>query len=170
MQSNVTGLFLEYSRWKLVDEYWPRLKSAVQRLDHDQVWWRPNETSNSIGNLILHLDGNVRQWLVASFTRVDDDRDRPTEFRARGTASTSALLAQLGGTIEEANAVLSRLSEADLTATFDIQGYSVTGLEAVYQVIEHFGMHYGQILYVTKLLTGQNLGFYRELDATGRRS
>ncbi len=63
---------------------------------------------------------------------------------------------------------LRRLSEADLLATYEIQGYTVTGLHAVYQVVEHFGLHYGQIVYITKLVRGADLGFYRELDRTGR--
>jgi hypothetical protein len=73
-------------------------------------------------------------------------------------------------TMKEAAAVLARLSEAELLRTFEIQGYKVTGLHAVYQVVEHFGMHHGQILYITKLLRGEDLGFYRELDKTGRAS
>jgi hypothetical protein len=64
---NVTGLFLEFSRKKLLEHYWPRLKASVETLTEEQVWWRPNEASNSIGNLILHLNGNVGQWLVDSF-------------------------------------------------------------------------------------------------------
>ena len=164
----VTTLFLEFSRKKLLEQYWPRLRGCVESLTDGQVWWRPNEASNSIGNLILHLDGNVRQWLVSSFNRSEDARDRPAEFAARQGISRSALLSQLDGTLREASEVLSRLSEAELLATFHIQGSTVTGLHAVYQVVEHFGTHYGQILFITKLVRGESLGFYRELDKTGR--
>ena len=132
------------------------------------MWWRPNDASNSTGNLILHLNGNVRQGLVASFKRLDDHRDRPAEFRERRLVPASLLLEKLGTTMKEASEVLASLSEADLLTTFEIQGYTVTGLHAVYQVVEHFGLHYGQILYIAKLLRGEDLGFYRELDATGR--
>jgi Protein of unknown function (DUF1572) len=160
--------FLDFSRKKLLEQYWPRLRSCVEGLSDEQVWWRPNDASNSIGNLILHLDGNVRQWLISSFRRSDDSRDRPAEFRERQLIPASALLEKLGATLQEASDVLALLSEADLLATFEIQGYTVTGLVAVYQVVEHFALHYGQIVYVTKLLRGQDLGFYRELDSTGR--
>lgn len=160
--------FLEFSREKLLDQYWPRLRRCVEGLSDEQVWWRPNDASNSIGNLILHLNGNVRQWLVASFKRLDDHRDRPAEFRERRSIPASALLEKLGTTMKEASEVLAALSEADLLKTFEIQGYTVTGLHAVYQVVEHFGLHYGQIVYITKLLRGEDLGFYRELEATGR--
>ena len=167
-EPNVTTLFLEYSRWKLLEEYWPRPRGCVESLTHEQVWWRPNEASNSIGNLILHLNGNVRQWLVSSFNRLEDLRDRPAEFSERRLIPASALLEKLGGTMQEASEVLARLTEADLLTTFHIQGYTVEGLRAVYQVVEHFGMHYGQILFITKLARAEDLSFYRELDKTGR--
>jgi len=164
----VSDLFLEFSRWKLLENYWPRLRACVESLTEDQVWWRPNENSNSIGNLILHLDGNVRQWIVASFNDLEDTRDRPAEFAERHAIVPAVLLERLGVTMKDASAVLSRLTEADLQRTLHIQGYTVTGLHAVYQVVEHFGLHSGQILYVTKLISGRDLGFYRELDKTGR--
>ena len=167
-ERSVSGLFLEFSRWKLLEQYWPRLHGCVESLTKEQAWWRPNEVSNSIGNLILHLNGNVRQWLVVSFNRLEDTRDRPAEFAERQLIPPAGLLERLGATMQDASAVLSRLTEADLLSTFHIQGYTVSGVQAVYQVVEHFGMHYGQILYITKLVRGEDLGFYRELDKTGR--
>jgi uncharacterized damage-inducible protein DinB len=166
--SRVSDLFLEFSRAKLMDQYWPRVRACVESLTDEQVWWRPNEVSNSIGNLLLHLNGNVQQWIVASFNRLDDTRDRPAEFAERSHVTAAELLERLDSTLRRASEVLSRLGEDDLRATFHIQGYTVTGLDAVYQVVEHFGIHYGQILYITKLLGGKDLGFYRELDKTGR--
>jgi uncharacterized damage-inducible protein DinB len=169
-QSKTALLFLQFSRSKLLGEYWPRLREAVESLTDEQVWWRPNEACNSVGNLILHLSGNVRQWLVTSFTGAQDGRDRPAEFRQRSVIPRSVLLEQLGRTLEETGSVLGRLTEAELVASYEIQGYTVTGLEAVYHVVEHFGMHYGQIVYITKLLREADLGFYRELDKTGRHA
>jgi hypothetical protein len=142
----------------------------VESLNDEQVWWRPNEASNSIGNLILHLNGNVCQWLVASFDRLEDTRNRPAEFSERKHVPGAALLEKLGSTMRQASDVLLRLTEADLRTTLRIQGYTVSGLHAVYHVVEHFGMHYGQILYIAKLMRGEDLGFYRELDKTGRMS
>jgi uncharacterized damage-inducible protein DinB len=165
---DVGRLFLEFSRQQLVDEYWPRLRGCVESLTDEQVWWRPNEASNSVGNLLLHLNGNVRQWLVASFNGGEETRTRPAEFAQRQVIPAAALLRILGATVEEASVVLSRLTEADLISARHIQGYTVTGLNAVYHVVEHFGMHYGQILYISKLVRGEDLGFYRELDKTGR--
>jgi uncharacterized damage-inducible protein DinB len=168
MNEDLTALFLGFSRKKLLDQYWPRLRACVESLNEEQIWWRPNPASNSIGNLVLHLNGNVRQWLVASFNRLPDQRDRPAEFEAREGSSAPELLEKLGATIQESATVLARLTEADLVARYEIQGYNVSGLDAVYQVVEHFGLHYGQIAYIAKTLCGHDLGFYRELSQTGR--
>ncbi len=165
---NMAELFLDFSRRKLLEHYWPRLRASVEPLAEGQIWWRPNPASNSIGNLVLHLNGNVAQWLVASFNRQEDKRNRPVEFAAESGLTASQLLDRLGATMSQSAEVLARLTEADLVSPYEIQGYHVTGLEAVYQVVEHFGLHYGQIAYIAKSLTGRDLGFYRELDKTGR--
>lgn len=169
-QTDLVTLFLEQSRKALFDECWPRMRKTVEGLSEEQLWWRPNEASNSIGNLLLHLSGNVRQWIVTSFNRREDQRNRPAEFAEKAGGPANELLARLGATLDEAAAVLSRLTEADLLAPMDIQGYHTTGLAAVYHVVEHFAMHYGQILYIAKAQQGQDLGFYSELNKTGRRS
>jgi len=166
--SDLSVLFLDFSRQKLLGQYWPRLRQCVEPLAPEQVWWRPNDASNSIGNLVLHLNGNVRQWLVDSFTRTESKRDRPAEFNERDLIPASALLEKLGATMTEAAAVLDRLAAGDLLAPYEIQGYRIHGLDAVYQVVEHFGLHYGQIAYITKLLQDRDLGFYSELKKTGR--
>jgi uncharacterized damage-inducible protein DinB len=168
--ADVSELFLEHSRQKLLQQYWPRLKSCVESLTDEQLWWRPNEACNSIGNLLLHLNGNVRQWLVASFNRLEDSRNRPSEFNQCESISASALLDQLGTTMQQASEVLARLTSADLAARYEIQGYKVSDLDAVYQVVEHFAMHYGQVLYIVKTLGNVDLGFYSELNKTGRVS
>jgi hypothetical protein len=164
---SVAELFVKFSREKLLGQYWPRLRSTVEQLTDEQVWWRPNEASNSIGNLILHLNGNMYQWTVASFNRLEDKRARPEEFAAEGGLTTAQLLEKLGATIDEAGKVLERLTADDLLAPFHIQGHDVHGLDAIYQVIEHFGLHYGQILYAAKILGEKDLGFYKHLNKTG---
>jgi hypothetical protein len=113
---DVTTLFIEFSRRKLLEHYWPRLRASVEPLTEEQVWWRPNEQSNSIGNLVLHLNGNVRQWLVDSFEGRDDKRDRPAEFAAQDGMTAAALLERLGATMGEAARVFDKLTEKDLVA------------------------------------------------------
>jgi Protein of unknown function (DUF1572) len=170
INTEIATLFLDFSRAKLLGQYWPRLKETVASLSEEQIWWRPNESSNSIGNLILHLNGNVRQWLVVSFSRQADERNRPQEFSGRNPISTPVLLDMLGATMAQASEALTRLTDVELLAPYEIQGYKVRGLDAVYQAVEHFGLHYGQILYIAKNLTGRDLGFYAKLNKTGRAS
>jgi hypothetical protein len=166
--AELAAIFLAFSRNKLLNQYWPRLKTCVEPMTVEQVWWRPNDASNSIGNLILHLNGNMTQWLVASFNKDEDLRNRPEEFAAQGGLTAAELLGRLGATIAEGERVLNHLTVVELLAPYEIQGYHVRGLDAVYQVVEHFGLHYGQIAYITKTLEGKDLGFYRELNKTGR--
>jgi hypothetical protein len=163
-------VFLRFSREKLLGQFWPRLRTCVEALSEEQVWWRPNAASNSIGNLMLHLNGNVTQWLIASFNRSQDMRDRPAEFSRTEGLTRAVLVDMLAATMERVTEVFGRLGEEELGTFFDIQGYRLTGLEAVYQVVEHFGLHYGQIAYITKMLRDEDLEFYRELNASGRLS
>src|ERR1051326_8270970 len=128
-ERTATSLFLEFSRIKLLEQYWPRMKQCVESLSDEQGWWRPNPDSNSVGNLMLHLNGNVTQWMIASFNRLEDKRDRPTEFAAREGATRAELIAMLGATVERAGQTMARLTEADLTAMYEIQGFSVSGLQ-----------------------------------------
>ena len=168
--ADVATLFLQQSCKLMFGESWPRMRSAVENLTEQQLWWRPNEASNSIGNLLLHLNGNVRQWIVTSFNGRDDGRNRPAEFAEKAGGTAGELLARLGATMDQAEQVLLRLTEPDLLAPMDVQGYHTTGLAAVYHVVEHFGMHFGQIIYIVKALEGKDLGFYAELNKTGRAS
>ena len=167
-EKNTAQLFLGFSRQKLIEQYWPRLRECVSSLAIEQIWWRPNEKSNSVGNLLLHLNGNVRQWLIGSFQGSKDARNRAAEFGEREMIPGPILLDQLGETIREADQVLAGLTEEQLLREMEIQGYRTTGLAAIYQVIEHFGLHYGQIVYVTKMLRDVDMGFYQELSKTGR--
>jgi hypothetical protein len=105
-ESQTTSLFLDFSRRKLLEQYWPYLRDCVQPLTNEQVWWHPNGSSNSIGNLFLHLHGNVMQWLVASFNPLEDARDRPAEFKERSLIPASVLMEHLGVTMEQVSEVL----------------------------------------------------------------
>jgi len=167
-ETELTALFFDFSRKTLFAQSWPRVKECVAPLTEEQIWWRPNPASNSIGNLLLHLNGNVRQWLVDSFNNDEDKRDRPAEFAAKEGATAAELLDKLGATLDEAAMVLDRLTTDDLLAPYEIQGYRVHGLDAIYRVVAHFALHYGQIVYITKSFTGRDMGFSKHLDKTGR--
>jgi uncharacterized damage-inducible protein DinB len=141
-----------------------RIQDCLDRLTPEQIWWRPGENVNAVGNLVLHLCGNVRQWIVCGAGGAADTRDRDAEFAQRDRIAAAELKARLTAVVEEADQVLSRLSDQDLLAARRIQVYDVTVLGAIHDSVAHFAHHAGQILYVTKLLTGADLGYYRHLS------
>jgi uncharacterized damage-inducible protein DinB len=158
--TNSPELFISEARRHLMQEYLPRLRACLDRLDEAEVWWRPNEKSNSIGNLILHLCGNIRQWIIHGVGGAADGRDRPAEFAARQSFSKAELLEKLASTLVEVDAVLARLPVEKLTEPRVIQGFDVTALGAIFHVVEHFSYHTGQIIYITKMRTGEDLKFW----------
>jgi uncharacterized damage-inducible protein DinB len=157
--SHIALMFLADSRKLLAKEFLPKIAKCLQRLNEDEIWWRPNAASNSAGNLVLHLCGNVRQWIISNLGESADMRDRDREFAERGPIPRKVLVEQLERTVREACQVLGRLPEATLSHRFTIQGLHVTGLEAVAHVVEHFAYHTGQIIYITKLKRGEDLKF-----------
>jgi uncharacterized damage-inducible protein DinB len=160
--------FLAQARRLLREVYLRRIERCLRQLSAKQLWWRPNRASNSVGNLVLHLEGNVRQWIVSGLGGVPDTRQRDREFQERGLIPRRALLAKLRNTVDEACRVLGKLSGSDLARTYTIQGFRVTGLQTVFHVTEHFSHHAGQIILVTKMLRGKDLGFTR-LPGEGRK-
>lgn len=154
-------LFLTASRDYLATGYLPRIRKAVAELEPADVWWRPNDASNSIGNLLLHLAGNIRQWIVHGVGGAEDVRERQAEFDAREGAAAAELLGYLESAVAEAVDVIDRLDPAALSEPRTIQGMETTVLGALYHVVEHLSMHAGQILWIVKARTGEDLGFYR---------
>jgi uncharacterized damage-inducible protein DinB len=152
--------FLQESRERLAEDFLPRIERCVGQLSDDQLWWRPNEASNSIGNLMLHLSGNVRQWIVSGIGGATDVRRRQQEFDERGPLPRAEILQRLRDTVAEAARVLADFDPAGLLESRKIQGHEVTVLQAIYHVVEHFSMHTGQIILLTKAQTGRDAGFY----------
>lgn len=158
---NETGReFIARSRYHLVEDFLPKIERCVALLSDEQIWWRPNAESNSIGNLLLHLSGNARQWIVCGLGKAADARDRDSEFAQRETIPRADLLTSLRQTIIEADATLAKFDMDRLVERKTIQGLEVTALEAILHVVEHFSMHTGQIILLTKLLTSSDLRFY----------
>jgi uncharacterized damage-inducible protein DinB len=154
-------LFLMQSRYSLGEYHLPRLIRCLKLLSGKDIWSRRNAASNSVGNLVLHLSGNVRQWIISGLGQAPDTRDRDREFAERGPLPGRSLIALLRGTVQEACTVLERASEDSLLRTYDIQGFHVSGLYAVSHVVEHFAYHTGQIIFVTKCKLGKDLHFTR---------
>ena len=126
-------------------------------MSEDDIWWRPNEV---FGNLILHLCGNLRQWIVSSLGGVEFKRDRDFEFATRGPVPRAKLIADLKQVLQEVDDVFAALKTDQLLTQYKIQKFETTGLQAVYHVVEHFSYHLGQILYIYKLRTGSDPRFY----------
>lgn len=152
-------MFLANTRQLIARQSLPHVVKCLQQLSEEEIWWRPNSASNSAGNLVLHLCGNVRQWIIAGLGGAQDKRNRDREFAEQGPISRQVLVTQLRRTIRDASRVLAKLSDESMARKYSIQGYHVTGLDAVFHVTEHFGYHTGQIIYITKVKRGQDLKF-----------
>jgi hypothetical protein len=121
-----------------------------------------------VGNLLLHLAGNLRQWIVSAIGSAPDQRDRSAEFAATGALGRAELLGRLATTITEADALLAGIGPERLLAPIRVQGRDVTVQAAIYHAVEHLAMHAGQIIYIVKLRTGVDLAFYRMVDGIPR--
>lgn len=135
-------------------------------LNDEELWQRANAHCNSVGNLILHLTGNVRQWVLAGIAGEPFERDRAAEFAERGPLPARQVVAALEEIVSRAIRVISELSPADVSVGLTIQGYEVSTLSAVFHVVEHFSGHTGQIVHMTKALRDVDLSLY---DTDGRR-
>ena len=156
------ALFLDFSAKKL-RQYLVRIETCLGKLTEEQIWWRASDNGNAVGNLCLHLAGNVRQWILHGVGGEPDARQRDSEFNAQGGVGKDELWRRLNGTVEEALVVIG--GQSDLLRVVKPQKYEVTVLEAIYHVVEHFGQHTAQILYATKGFTGEDLGFYAHLKS-----
>jgi hypothetical protein len=155
--------FLNFSADKLI-ELLGRIETCVDKLTPEQMWMRHSENENAVGNLMLHLAGNVRQWILTGVGNAPDHRDRDGEFAARDGIGAEELKARLRSTVEDAVALIRALPAERLTEIIRPQGYEGTVLAAIYHVVEHFAGHAFQIMFATKLLTGGDLGFYAHLN------
>jgi uncharacterized damage-inducible protein DinB len=156
------GVAAEFRR-RLLGEYVPRIRRCVAMLGEERCWQRPAPHCNSVANLLQHLAGNVRQWILVTFAGAADQRDRPAEFASTRAASPPAgeLVERLAAVAAQACDAVDRLTPAELLAKRTIQQqFQETGLSAVLHAMEHFAGHAGQIYAYTKQVTGEDLRFY----------
>ncbi len=137
------------------------IEKCLARLDDKQIWARGASHENAIGNLILHICGNARQWIVSGVGGVPDVRQRDAEFAAQGDWTKEELLAHLQQTVRDVIAVLETVTADRLKQIIVPQGYTTTVLGAISQVVTHLHLHTGQIIFATKILTGEDLGLFR---------
>lgn len=160
MNDQISKEFIEHAKWRLMDDYMARLESCLNQLSEKEVWERPNDSSNSVGNIILHLCGNVRQWMVHGVGGKPDIRQRQQEFDERGPVSKRELMQRLESVMVEAERELLSFPKEKLLDDVMIQGFEETYLTAVFHVVEHFSYHLGQIAYITKMKKDTDLRFF----------
>jgi len=166
--SEITTALIRESKRRLYEESLPRIRTCLSQISVDEIWARPNEQTVSAGNLVLHLSGNVRQYVIATLGGVADVRERQAEFDEKGPLPTAELLGRLEKTMAEASAVIDRLDSATLLRSHRVQGFVETGLSILVHVVEHFSYHTGQIAYIVKSRKNVDLGFYRGRDLNKR--
>ncbi len=161
--------FTKESARYLGEIYLPRLRKAVETLPERDLWWRPHGGATSVGNLLLHLEGNIRQWILSSLGGVPDRRRRAEEFARREGGTKEEILAALARTIEEAAKVIGK--QTGLDRRLVIQGSETSVHSAIYHVVEHLSWHVGQIVWIAKMRAGEahGIAFYddRKLNEPG---
>ena len=162
MNPQAGSVFLNRAKYLLLTEYRVKLRLAVEALPEDAIWTRVNPQSNSVGNLLLHLTGNVRQWLITGVGGGPDMRQRAAEFAAKDGPKRAELLARLNQTLDEVEPVFNSLTEESLIQPRTIQGREMTVLDAIFSCVEHFAQHLGQIILIAKVHSPEAIRFYED--------
>jgi uncharacterized damage-inducible protein DinB len=166
--THVGRVFLDRSMYYLGTEYPTKIRRAVEAVPEDALWARPNPESNSLGNLLLHLTGNVTQWVVSGIGGAPDHRDRAAEFSTGGGVPAALLLEGLEAACAEAVRVLRALDPDALLEPRRIQGRDTTVLSALYHAVEHFSGHTGQIIWCAKAVAPGAIAFYSDAGGLAR--
>lgn len=163
MEEKIREEFVQNSLYRF-DESTRMNMISLEQLSEDDVWKRPNESLNSIGNLILHLCGNITQYVISSLGETEDKRERDIEFSIESGFSKKELLRKLKETVETAKRVINDASLAQLVRKREVQGFYFSGIGVVLHAVEHYSYHTGQIAFWTKQLKNKDLGFYEGID------
>ncbi len=163
MTTTISKEFIDQSIYR-IDENTKRVIKCLKEMDEDDIWKSPNDSSNSIGNLVLHLCGNIRQYIISALGEMEDIRIRDEEFSARKGFTKEELLNQLIATVSQAKEIIKGIDDFKLNTTFSVQGFQLPGIGIIIHVTEHYSYHTGQIAFWTKLLKNKDLGFYSGID------
>ncbi len=155
--------FVKEIKRRLLEESIPRTRKCLTLLSQEDIWYRPNAHSNSVGNLVLHLCGNARQWIIAGFGRQEDQRDRKAEFQEQGPLPTGDLLKLLDKLRVDLEGVLDQLSEEEVMRGYQVQVFEESGIAMLIHTVEHFSYHVGQITYVVKARKNLDTDYYGEM-------
>lgn len=163
LMSSTTDLFIKETI-HFLELNPPRIENCLNRLTETQVWQKPNQVSNSIGNLILHLCGNITQYVIAGLGGAPDERKRDLEFSAHEIETKATLLEKINQVTNQAIMVLQKTAPTEFLRTRKVQGFDMTGVGIAIHVTEHYSYHVGQIALLTKLMVAEDLGFYADMD------
>ncbi len=153
-------LFITEIRRRLFDESFPRLRKCLSELSESEIWHQTNKNSNSVGNLALHLCGNVRQWIISGLGKEKDERIRDLEFSVERQISTPQLIALIDQIEKDAARIIDQCTIASMMAIHPVQIYQETGIAILIHVVEHFSYHVGQITYYVKYKKDMDIGYY----------
>lgn len=164
MTDSVITIIRKEFHLRVIEESLARITQCVGLLSKEQLWHKHNQNTNSIGNLILHLEGNIRQYIIAGVGGTKDNRERNKEFADGYDYNSTFVLDKLSQTLHQADAVVQQLGEDKFTEAVNIQGFPHTRLSAILHVIEHLSYHVGQITYYTKYVNDVDTAYYGGLD------
>jgi uncharacterized damage-inducible protein DinB len=160
MSDKIGNQFVAEARRYLLEVYLPRIERCAESLTDEQIWWRPNEESNSIGNLLLHLAGSTRMWVVSGVGGCEVERDRQSEFDERAMLPRAELLSRLRDSLAEADGVLKNFDSSKILENRRVRDDEQPALDSLFHAVEHFAMHAGQIFLLTKIIMGKDLSLY----------
>jgi len=163
----LTSAMTKEVQFRVVEESQTKIKACLNLLTEEEVWQRPNEQLNSVGNQVLHLCGNIRQYIVSGAGGAEDIRVRQKEFDERGPIPKADLIEKLESTLKEVDETLSRLTPEELIQVRPVQCYEFSAMAMIIHATEHFSYHVGQIVFYTKMIKGVDMAFYagQDLDA-----
>jgi uncharacterized damage-inducible protein DinB len=147
-----------------LEENTPKIKKCLDELTEEEVWKKPNASSNSVGNQLLHLCGNITQWILSSLGDTPDQRERDLEFSTEGGLTKKELFDKLESTVSNAIKVIQSLTGDELLQLRSVQGYQHSGVGIIIHVVEHYSYHTGQIIFWTKLQKNKDMDFYAGVD------
>ncbi|MDN5216214.1 DinB family protein [Fulvivirgaceae bacterium BMA12] len=161
---NFKNLLVEETKRRIIEESVPRIKKCLSKLSVEEIWRHPNQETVSVGNLVLHLCGNVSQWILAGLGNFPDTRERDREFSEAGGISTERLIKDMDDLMLKVTEVLDQLSPDDLLKKKRVQGFEETGIAILIHVTEHFSYHTGQITYYVKANKNIDMNYYGGID------
>jgi uncharacterized damage-inducible protein DinB len=161
--NDISKEFIEQSIFR-IEENLARIQKCLGELTEKEIWQKPNASSNSAGNLVLHLCGNITQYVISGLGGKEDTRDRDSEFSTEGGFTKQQLNEKITNTINKSVSIIKNINENDLTDVKSVQGYVLTGVAIIVHITEHLSYHTGQITFWTKCLKDKDMGYYAGVD------